>query len=128
MATLLPNLESKIFIFMTMLSFKQVESNFVRKSPANKVVVGLLIFLIVWILDKVNCIIIFSIQKIAENVVHAACLKKKICEVNNFWYFLRRVNFILMFFKEDLDSLLSAGKPFFSNLEDWKVKILALAN
>ena len=26
---------------MTMLSFMQVESNFVRKSPANEVVVGL---------------------------------------------------------------------------------------
>ena len=35
---------------MTMLSFKQVES-MVRKSTANKVVVGLLSFLIVWILD-----------------------------------------------------------------------------
>ena len=34
------------FIFMTTLSFKQVKS-MVRKSPANKVVVGLLSFLIV---------------------------------------------------------------------------------
>ena len=37
-----------LFIFMTMLSFKQVEYNYgKRKSPANKVVVGLLRFFIV---------------------------------------------------------------------------------
>lgn len=34
------------FIFMTMPSFKQVESNYGKKSPANEVVVGLLSFLI----------------------------------------------------------------------------------
>ena len=32
--------------------------------------------------------------------VHAARTKKKNCEVNNFWYFLRRDNLIVMFFKK----------------------------
>ena len=31
--------------------------------------------------------------------------------------FLRRVNFFLMFFQEELASLLSTGKPFSGNLE-----------
>ena len=31
--------------------------------------------------------------------------------------FLRRVNFILMFFQEELPSFLSAGKPFPGDLE-----------
>ena len=43
-------------------------------------------------------------------------MKKKICEVNNFWYFSRRI-IILMFFQEKLTSLLSAGKPFSSDLQ-----------
>ena len=37
--------------------------------------------------------------------------------------FLRRVNFILMFFLEELAPLLSAGKPFSNNLEGLKVTI-----
>ena len=41
--------------------------------------------------------------------VHTARMKNKICEV--------RVNFILMFFQEELASLLSAGGLFSSNLE-----------
>ena len=31
--------------------------------------------------------------------------------------FLKRINFILMFFQEELVSLLSAGKPFSGDLE-----------
>ena len=38
--------------------------------------------------------------------VHFALTKKKICEVNNFCPFLR-VKFILMFYQEELASLLS---------------------
>ena len=49
--------------------------------------------------------------------VHAARTNNEIYEVNNFWYFLRRVNFIFIFFQEELASLLSAGNPFFGNLE-----------
>ena len=37
--------------------------------------------------------------------VHTALMKKKIYEVNNFWYFLRRVNLILIFLQEQLASL-----------------------
>ena len=44
--------------------------------------------------------------------VDAARTKKKICKVNNFYTFLRRVNFILMFFQEEVASLLSLAKPF----------------
>ena len=33
-----------LFVFMTMLSFKQVKSSFGKKSPLNKVAVGLLGF------------------------------------------------------------------------------------
>ena len=46
--------------------------------------------------------------------VHAARVKKKICEVNNF---LRRVNFILKFFQEQLASLTGAEKQFSGNPE-----------
>ena len=49
--------------------------------------------------------------------VHTARTNNEIYEVNNFWYFLRRVNFIFIFFQEELASLLSAGNPFFGNLE-----------
>ena len=49
--------------------------------------------------------------------VHAARTNNEIYEVNNFWYFLRRVNFILIFFQEELASFLSEGNPFFGNLE-----------
>ena len=66
------------------LSFKQVESNYtVRKNPATKVV--LLSFLIVWISDTINMVLLFFQFKF-KMVVHAICMKKKICEVNNFGY------------------------------------------
>ena len=71
---------------MTMLSFKQVKSNY-GKGPMNKVkvvAVWLLSFLIVWILDTVNMVLLFF-QFELKMAVHAACMKKKICEVNNFW-------------------------------------------
>ena len=51
--------------------------------------------------------------------VHAVRTKKK-KSVNwtTFDTFLGRVNFILMFFQEELASLLSTGKPFSHDLED----------
>ena len=54
-------------------------------------------------------IIIFSIhtQKL-KIAVHTARMKNKICEVINFWYFLRRI-IIFMFFQEQLLSLSRAG-------------------
>ena len=38
--------------------------------------------------------------------VHAA-RTKRICEVNNFWYFLKKVNFIFIFFQEQLAFLVN---------------------
>ena len=59
--------------------------------------------------------------------VHAAHTKKKSVKWKTFDSFLRRINFILIFFQEELASLLSAGKPFFGNLEGWKFKIFPSA-
>ena len=61
----------------------------VRKSPANKVVVELLSFFIVWILDTVNMVLLFF-QFEHKMAAHAALTKEKIDEVNNFWYFLKK--------------------------------------
>ena len=60
----------------------------VKKSPAKEAVVGLLSFLIVWISDAINMVLLFF-QFELKMVVHAACMKGKIYEV--------RVNFTLMF-------------------------------
>ena len=43
--------------------------------------------------------------------------KKKCVKGTTFNTFLRRVNFILMCFQEELAPLLSAGKPFSGDLE-----------
>ena len=75
-----------------MLSLKQVKSNYgIKNGPVNKAVVGLN-FLIVWILDTINMVLLFFyfFLKIA---VHAALMKKNICEVNNFWCIFKK-NFI----------------------------------
>ena len=76
---------------MTMLSFKQDEFNYGRKSPANEVVVGLLSFLIVivWIPDTANMVLLFF-QFELKMAVHAARTKKKMYEVINFWYFFNK--------------------------------------
>ena len=80
----------------------------VRKSPSKEVLAGLLSFLIVWISDTINIVLLFFQFELKMDV-RTACVKKKICEV--------RVNFILMFFQEELVSLLSVGRLFSSNLE-----------
>ena len=50
--------------------------------------------------------------------VGAARTKKSIYKVNNFrYFFFRRVDLNLMFFQEELASLLTMGKPFSGNLE-----------
>ena len=64
----------------------------VRKSTVNEVLVGLLSFLIASISDTVNMVLL---------------QRKKMREVNNFWYF----------FQEELASLLSVAKPFSGDLE-----------
>ena len=78
------------FIFMTMLSFKKAESTTIRETPTNEVVVGL-------ILDAVN-IVLLCFQFELRMGVHAASTNKKIFEMHKFWYFFRKVNFILIFF------------------------------
>ena len=45
---------------------------------------------IVWISDTVNIVLLFF-QFEHKMTVHAACKKKKICEVNNFWYFFKEL-------------------------------------
>ena len=76
---------------MTMLSLKQVKSNYgIKRGPANKAVVRLS-FLIVWILDTINMALFFQFE--LKMAVDAALMKKKIVK----WTsnaFLRKVNFI----------------------------------
>ena len=71
-------------------------------------------FFIVWISDTINMVLLFFQFKL-KMAVRAAFMKKKIYEVNNFWYFFKKSYFILMFLQEELVSLYN-GKPF-SNLE-----------
>ena len=47
-----------------------------REGPVNEVVVGLLSFLIAWILDTVNMVLLFF-QFELKMAIHAACIKKK---------------------------------------------------
>ena len=75
-----------LFIFMTMTSFKQVESNYRRKDPYERGCGWIVTFF--WIVSWTN-----------------------------FDTFLRIVNFILIFFREESDSFLSVGKLFFNNLK-----------
>ena len=100
-----------------MLSFKQIESTYSKKEPCEQYCTWIIKFSH-WVLDTINMVLTFSQFKL-KMAVHAAQTKKKICDdVNNSWYFLRRVNFISVFFQEGLASLLIAGKPISDNLED----------
>ena len=77
----------------------------------NKVAVGLLSFLTVRILDTVNMVsFFFSIQ--TQNGCTCCTHKEKIFERT-----IERIDFIFMFFQEELASLVSVGKPFSTNLE-----------
>ena len=87
---------------MTMPSFKQVEVKHGKKEPCERGCSKIISFLTAWILDTENMLLC----KIAVSVKWAT-----------FDNFLRKVNFILMFFQEELASLLSTGKPFSGNLE-----------
>ena len=88
----------------------------VRNSPANEVVVGLLSFLIVRILDTIDMVVLFF-QFEFKMAVQAARTKRKFLKWTTFDTFLRKVNFIFMFFQEELASPVSAGKPVSGNLE-----------
>ena len=106
--------KGKRFIFMTILSFKQVESNYSKKEPCEQG--GLLSFLTVWILDTINMLFFFNSNSEWLYMLHSEEEKKSL-KWTTFDAFLRRVNFILIFFQEELAPLLSAGKPFSSDLE-----------
>ena len=102
------------FIFMTMLSLKQVKSNYgIKKGPMNNAVVGLN-FLIVWILCTINMLLFFQFE--LKMAVHAALMKKKSVMWTTFDAFLRKISF-LMFLQEELASLLSTGRPFSGDFE-----------
>ena len=66
-----------LFVFMTMLSFKQVKSSFGKKQPFEQGCSWIIRLLIVWISDNLN--MVFKLKM----AVHAAPTKKKICEENN---------------------------------------------
>ena len=68
--------------------------------------------IIVWISDTVSIVLLFFQfeLRIAE---HAAHIEKKFCEVNNFFFKKE----LISFFQEEWASLLSAVKPFSSDLE-----------
>ena len=103
-----------LYFYDYAISCKQVESSYGKKEPC-KQVVRLSSFLIVWILDIVNVVFFFQF-KLKMNA-HPALSKK-----NNLWIeqllmkFLRKVSFILLFFQEQLASLLNRGKTFSGNL------------
>ena len=103
------------FIFMTMPSFMQVESNYGKKEPYE---LGCS-----WIIMFSHCLnfgyckygIIFSIK--IQNCCTCCTHKEKNLWSGQLLMFLKRVNFILMFFQEELASLLSAGKSFSGYLD-----------
>ena len=109
------------FIFIVSLfiyyDLSKLNQTTVKNSPVNEVVVGLLSFLIVRILDTVNMVVLFFQFKF-KMAVHATCTKRKFLKWTTFDTFLRKVNFIFMFFQGELASLVSAGKPFSGNSED----------
>ena len=110
MATLLPNLEGKRFIYFNDYAITQASWIYYgKKEPCKHIctVVRLWSFLIVSILNTINMVLLWR-----------KTVKSKIL-----YTFLRIVNFILIYFQEELASLLSAAKPFSSNLESWKVTI-----
>ena len=106
------------FIFTTMLSLKQVKSNYgIKKGPMNNAVVGLN-FLIVWILCTINMLLFFQFE--LKMAVHAALMKKKSVMWTTFDAFLRKISF-LMFFQEELASFpFKYGKAIF--WWSWRLK------
>ena len=77
------------FIFISMLSFKQVESNNKNKEPCKQGCSWIIGFLIVSISDTVNMVLPFF-QFELKMAVHSPFTKKRIYEVNNFWYFFKK--------------------------------------
>ena len=92
-----------------MLSFKQVEFNHGKTDFCKWCCSWIIKFLIVWILDVVNMLLLFFQFELIMAVA-TRCMQGGE-HLNNIWTFLRRVNFIFMFFKE-LPSLLRAESHF----------------
>ena len=107
-------LKLTILIFWT--KFVQKGRFQCKNSSANEVVVGLLSFLIVRILDTINMVLLFFQLKL-KVAVHAARTRRKFLKWATFDNFLRKVDFIFMFFQEELASFVSTGEHFSSNLE-----------
>ena len=78
--------KGKRFLLLFWLCYHSSKLNLttVRKNPVNKFVVGLLSFIVVWILDTV---IVLFFQFELQMAVHIAFTEKKVCEGNNFWCF-----------------------------------------
>ena len=102
MATSLPNLEGKNFIFMTILSFKQFESYYGKKEHSE------------W---GCSWFIKFSHWLDLDTILMVLFRRKKCVKWTNVDTFLKRVNSILLFFQEKLASLWSAGKPLLGDLQ-----------
>ena len=93
------HLFSNISLFLQLCHYsRKLNLTMVRKSP-NAAVFGLSTFLIAWILNNINMVLFFQFE--LKMAVHTACMKKKNCKWTTFDTFLRRVNFILMFFQEE---------------------------
>ena len=105
------------FIFMTMPSFKQVESNCGKKVSCERGCSCIIKFSYCLNFGYCKYGIINFFQCEPKIAVHTARMKKKNCEFSNFWCFFNKSNSILRFFQEELASLLSAGNPFSINLE-----------
>ena len=80
-----------LFYFYDDVIIQAIFLTSVRNSPANEItnissVLGLS-FLIVWISDTVNMVLLVIFSSNSKMAVHSARKKKKICEMNNFWYF-----------------------------------------
>ena len=69
---------------MTMLSLKEVESNYSKKYPKEWGCSWMIKFL-----DTVN-IVVWFFQFELKMAIHDTHMKKIICEVSNFWYFFKK--------------------------------------
>ena len=121
----------KGFIFMqTLVSLflcnhsSKLNLTMVRKSPVNDFVVGLISFLTAWILDTVNMVLLYYFFSLDSKWLYTLHARKKICEVNCFWYFFKKNWFHFDVFQEEFISLSSAGKPVSVDLEGQQVKNL----
>ena len=111
MATLLQNLEDKMFLYFydyaycndlfLWLSFKQIESNYSKKEHCER---GS------WIITFSHCLDLGYCK-------YGIITKKKWCEMNNFWYFFKKSSFHFDVFSGRVSFPFKCGKPLFGDLE-----------